>query len=964
MKKQFCLYLKEGYENRATVDSIYRENSFFHHSYEKARDMLEEILNNTIFYQNEVSPTSSAGDRYTSLMAYPSNVIAFVSHRGQGKSSAMVSFSTALKKKLDPYANKQEEDYLLFWGKAQKGKNTLFEVVDCIDPTTMEKDHSILQLILWRMFHRLEQKYTAEKQYVTSEVKEQQDNLVKQFQRCFTQIKYQQPNASHNVDKLQEISQFGESVYLAGSISHLVQSYLNFMHPNKESCLVVQIDDADLNISQAYEIIEDLRKYFTIPQVAILMAMDIQQMQTVVEQQFLKEFSVSLATKSMVSVESCHLLAMQNVQKLIPTNRQIYLPSVGDVLKVGGEPLRLIYMKQQKDGSFIYDDTKKNNILYTTRNDHYDKQLISFLNQKTGLYFHHTTDKLHPFLPVTMRNLTHFLGYFKEFKNIHKPYENYFYYLNSNINKREQDQPYNKSRNYFKLSSTVIEDFWKTGAGLLKDTEQKIPDSTACTTRNLANLNEIEQWGENLNSTLIYLMGNWASVNLNEENRVFLQKLQKIPLENKHTLVLEYIPFYYSKLFSKETGGWKELEKSFYDDFIQKSKNRQLLNGDKKGSYSNVQGMLDLLCELKGDVSPFVYSIRLYYSILLHTLFLDCYTKEVKEPKVISFLNGDLFSSYTLQTVTGCKDLFATFSFQPQLFFSMIDPFIEVTSENCNRLSEQQGLSVKHDRKKTEQIISPDILSLLSLYVRGFSFDQQDGHSSRMTQDVNHWWKVDCYFGIFFPILYQFEEINKNKQIQFNELYLYAMTLVLNYDKQYEVLQYLEHKYSEKEDTLMEISTPEWYRTIAVIENTELREMLSTTGELEFSRIFSALVLSSQEKREIYQIYFQKNIKRERYLIHRSDQLDRLKQTVWPSRTHFFKEILVPYFTTLLENTKQKDFKNSYEKLKKIQFFEGDKNQYDEDFSLTNSENLLRNYLSFMETALNILNRYQKEILP
>lgn len=86
------------------------------------------------------------------LYAYSNNIIAFCGARGQGKTSAMLSFSHALpttRKKGDPGKG---------FSSAEVG-NACFFVLPPIDPTMLEQNELALELILARLLDEINEKW-------------------------------------------------------------------------------------------------------------------------------------------------------------------------------------------------------------------------------------------------------------------------------------------------------------------------------------------------------------------------------------------------------------------------------------------------------------------------------------------------------------------------------------------------------------------------------------------------------------------------------------------------------------------------------------------------------------------------------------------------------------------------------------------------------------------------------------
>ena len=90
--------------------------------------------------------------------------------------------------------------------------------------------------------------------------------------------------------------------------------------------LVIAIDDLDTNTDSGYFLAEEIRNFFFIPRVIILMAVKIEQLSDVVQQHFLSAFSKMIKPKGVLDVQPDEM-ATKYIQKLIPDQRRIHLPN-------------------------------------------------------------------------------------------------------------------------------------------------------------------------------------------------------------------------------------------------------------------------------------------------------------------------------------------------------------------------------------------------------------------------------------------------------------------------------------------------------------------------------------------------------------------------------------------------------------------------------------------------------------
>lgn len=86
------------------------------------------------------------------------------------------------------------------------------------------------------------------------------------------------------------------------------------------------IDDIDLNISQADEMAEQIRKYLVSPQIVILLAAKLEQLGTIKSLHYTQEYE-TLIKQNRMSFDVIDEMTGQYLTKLVPHNQRIYLPT-------------------------------------------------------------------------------------------------------------------------------------------------------------------------------------------------------------------------------------------------------------------------------------------------------------------------------------------------------------------------------------------------------------------------------------------------------------------------------------------------------------------------------------------------------------------------------------------------------------------------------------------------------------
>lgn len=602
MYQDTFITIEHGKEYQARKESIYDKNAFFFDCYRQAADCLREILaigqafisdHPELDQAEESYPSAASANVNKALLGYPNNIIAFCAERGQGKTSAMISFANALHEMpLSDRFSRFYSEKESFWNDPNV-LDSQFVVVGRIDPTTMADRESILKTVLSRMFNLCQIEWeqrtkTAERSSYVSQANLQSMRLdiLKQFQNCYRSLQViENSSSSENTDSLEQMLERGDSSNLRGAMYILIQRFLAFMCPNneKKSCLVIQIDDADFNIERAYNIIDDIRRYLVLPRVAVLLSANMTQLETTVEQHFIEQYSTSIQNSGMASVERCHDIAERYISKVVPGFHRIFLPDLQKYMASQYEHIQVKYL--DADGKNLLDEVTDQGII------HYQDQLLRFLYQRTGLILLKPESFLHNLLPGNMRELTHFLVFFSQLDRL-EPEINYF--------------------------------------GLVDHFSGKCP---------LAE-DKIELWRNNLLKAERYLMELWAPINLRTEGHTLLRSLQSDPDDNKNRNLLRLLPDYYgheraqaSRVSGNSHLNWTEYRNQFKEACRIHGLSIYDTTGPADGcaadydhtSYADVCEALNVLSSLPDSSRHYklIYAIHFFYTIRLNLLLLE-----------------------------------------------------------------------------------------------------------------------------------------------------------------------------------------------------------------------------------------------------------------------------------------------------------------------------------------------------
>lgn len=580
--------IQNGFEYRTSTINIYDDKEFLYPQYCRAARCIDEIVDASVEFENtfeqKTKRKTNRSGTYRSLQSqkpvsmfamnekqwlkgYPNNIIAFCARRGQGKTSAMLSMSKALENlpisdgDLD-FSKTQCAQIVNFWNQAhdrttkppvcQSVNHYSFFVIDPIDPTTMEQTDSVLRNILFRMLDEVNE--IAEKD-------ESDDNTVEYrklltcFRKTFRNLKaLKQTNVSERFDSyddLAELSESGDSGNLKKSIYELVRNFLSFV---KYDMLVIQIDDADLNTSRSYEIIEDIRKYCVAPHILVMMAVHLGTLRTCIEQEYVKRYQYLLSTNLAISrmdENKCREMTERYIDKLLPGKHPVHLPYFDELFREGRWTLGLRYLHYSKE-----ENKEVDSLDFSECGENMQHRLFQLLYQKTGIVLMPPIDYLHNFLPRRFRELTHFLSVFVDMENIDANGEG-------------------------SLEKLLMANYG--GLGMTEEQQRLL-------TIRRNNLDHLEN----------YFLQHWCAYTLEKAQYQIMENIAAVPYGNMNKKVLDQLKSYCGEALAKSGFDYPS-----YDSHPTFSLVFHVLD--------NIKNKLDI-----GTKFEFVYAVEMYYTIRLN----------------------------------------------------------------------------------------------------------------------------------------------------------------------------------------------------------------------------------------------------------------------------------------------------------------------------------------------------------
>ena len=246
---------------------------------------------------------------------YTNNIFAFIGNRGSGKTSCMITIGGFLAKTKE---NRSEfkQDY-------PKLSDTNFYSLDLIDPSYFDSKHNILSLFLAKLYSAFQKVTKNNNDIKESKKMEFLASLSKAQKHAHLLVDEKQEFLITN--RVEELECLSAAVDLKDDIRELVENFLDCLGKQYQ-ILLLRIDDIDLNAKEAGVMAELVRKYFIIPNVMVLMALKMDQLETIKSNEFSDSFNLEK--------DSAHVLEMSDryLTKLFPHSQRVYMPDIEDLL--------------------------------------------------------------------------------------------------------------------------------------------------------------------------------------------------------------------------------------------------------------------------------------------------------------------------------------------------------------------------------------------------------------------------------------------------------------------------------------------------------------------------------------------------------------------------------------------------------------------------------------------------------
>lgn len=458
---QFAL----GEETRPKIDfqengitSIAIEHSIFYKQYSLAMISIAELVSyNKTLQMKDVQNEHSIHN----------NIIVFNGERGSGKTSCMLS----VKEMLCNSNAKQKYLSNLEITNAQKEilNRTDFYPTEVLDPIFFDENHNILELFIGTLFGSF-------KRFGKNIAQENRYTLLELFSNAKKDLSLLYKDVISEDDNLEQLDDLVASMNIKKSLWRLVEKYLEIVYPSMNSQLVLCIDDIDLNMTEGYQMIDQIRKYLNIPGLVILLAIKMDQLANVVRIKYSKDYESLLKHSDHVDEnkykEIINQISERYITKLFPLNQRISMPTVEEILKRDMKILR-------ENGEIICELTPLK------------AGILTLIYSRTRMFFYNSSRQVNFIIPRNLRellNLLHFLCNMKEAKNhieaipniIH--FKSYFYGTWCTNNLKEDDLAFMRTTQHYltaiNINSSIIH-YLKERFPILAALESKESDKDA-----------------------------------------------------------------------------------------------------------------------------------------------------------------------------------------------------------------------------------------------------------------------------------------------------------------------------------------------------------------------------------------------------------------------------------------------------------------------------------------------------
>lgn len=399
-----------GVANKLKKESVNKaEHSPFRRVYRKAGKLIFNVI------RDEKGDNESWRDEQIA------NVISFLGERGRGKTSAMLSFYSSINELQNKYNN---------------GDNRVcFYTVPYIDAAMLAENEFIIDVILAKMWETFENYvrdpahlfHDAQYEYLVKKVKEK----FVEARNAYLTLKHKELNGDsddeRDIPTASALHELAVSLNLKEKIKALVEYYMQVVgyeaKAGREECyLVLAIDDVDMADISAQAVLEQIRRFLSIPQVIILLTADISR---------LREVCAAYYRKKPMEMQDVDLqkFIVDYLEKVLPINMRIYMPELSE-----------------NRGNIEIDLNNGQDLQYEFKSSFEKDMILEFIANKCQIYFDAERGRRSFLQNDSLRSM---VNYFDEIINLEDEENEYIIWLRKDLQSRIFERVENEKQRSF-----------------------------------------------------------------------------------------------------------------------------------------------------------------------------------------------------------------------------------------------------------------------------------------------------------------------------------------------------------------------------------------------------------------------------------------------------------------------------------------------------------------------------------
>lgn len=371
MEKAKHIRFQLGEETQHIIEAIddqIIESSLFSDQYKKALASLEAM------FSSKLAASQADSDNT------PNNIFAFIGDRGSGKTSCMMSLAKLLEKGL------KKELKAAYPAVASR----TYRRLERIDPSFFDESHNAVELFLASLYNNFCN--AAQNSLTTSDTAKsaKEREVLELFSQAQKMMSEMTKTVNDQFDALDNLQNLSAGVQLWSIIRDLTSAYVSYLG-DMNGVLILPIDDIDLNSRMAAAMMEQIRKFLIQPNIIILFAVKIDQLESSKRLSLTGEYAQMLQLGLLQNHNVViNKMTEAYLTKLLPHHQRIYMPD-GSVYF--NQPITIVRTdKTEEEYSSV-------------------RQMIpELIFQKTRYLFYNTSDKTSYIVPDNLRELRFLVG--------------------------------------------------------------------------------------------------------------------------------------------------------------------------------------------------------------------------------------------------------------------------------------------------------------------------------------------------------------------------------------------------------------------------------------------------------------------------------------------------------------------------------------------------------------------------